>query len=329
MPTFDAHANFAFSTIVIAPSPAISGTTLQVKAGNGANFPATPFNATVAPYGVISTQANSEVIRVTNISGDQFTFLREQEGSTPIAMLVGMGVFNSDTAKVFTDIELAVNAETTTGDKTYGGEFGGLGVSITPTPGGPSTWMVNGIGTDGSIIDFEDGTTLQLAGEVASIPTFDEEVPLNTYQTSTHAALGDVHYCVDVHLNNTAYMNSTHLSINGGSSVAIAPHMPIPTQQQVPLMVTFTSNAVRTITNPQILAYDPVAPITGPLGDMNIYAFEQGNLAHTAWLNINGVPQVLSARSGGSVYTWYLAISASPTKGEPKLFGLQLLLNWL
>ena len=46
---FDAHKNLAISTVVTAPTPATSGTTLTVTAGEGARFPAPPFNATVWP----------------------------------------------------------------------------------------------------------------------------------------------------------------------------------------------------------------------------------------------------------------------------------------
>ena len=35
----DAHKNFAYSTIATAPTPATSGTTLVVQAGEGALFP--------------------------------------------------------------------------------------------------------------------------------------------------------------------------------------------------------------------------------------------------------------------------------------------------
>ena len=46
---FDAHKNLAVSAVVTAPTPATSGTSLVVTAGDGARFPAPPFNVTMWP----------------------------------------------------------------------------------------------------------------------------------------------------------------------------------------------------------------------------------------------------------------------------------------
>jgi len=46
---YDAHKNFSYSTVLTAPSPADTGTSLVVAAGDGAKFPAVAFNATVWP----------------------------------------------------------------------------------------------------------------------------------------------------------------------------------------------------------------------------------------------------------------------------------------
>lgn len=85
----DAHKNFAYSAVATAPSPASSGLTLVVTAGQGAKFPATPFNAVVWAASAIPITTNSEIIRVTGISTDTLTFLRQQEGSASRSILVG------------------------------------------------------------------------------------------------------------------------------------------------------------------------------------------------------------------------------------------------
>lgn len=103
--TFDAHANFAYSTVATAPSPATTGTSLTVQAGDGAKFPAVPFNATVWPANTQPTTANAEIVRVTNISTDTFTITRTQEGTSARSIGVGDQICNSITAKVVTDIE--------------------------------------------------------------------------------------------------------------------------------------------------------------------------------------------------------------------------------
>ncbi len=101
----DAHKNFAYSTIAAAPSPAASGTSLDVAAGQGTLFPAVPFNATIWPTGTQPTSANAEIVRVTNISTDTFTITRTQEGTAARTIVVGDQIAAAITAKTLTDIE--------------------------------------------------------------------------------------------------------------------------------------------------------------------------------------------------------------------------------
>lgn len=105
MPTFDAHKNFAYSTIAVAPIPAASGTSLDVQAGDGVKFPAVSFNAVVWPTAAQPTVANAEVVRVTVIATDTFTITRTQEGSAARTIVAGDQIAAAGTSKVLTDIE--------------------------------------------------------------------------------------------------------------------------------------------------------------------------------------------------------------------------------
>src|SRR4030095_6515907 len=96
---FDAHKNFAISSVAVAPSPPLSGTSLTVTSGEGAVFPAVPFNVTVCPAGVLPTHVNAEIMRVTARSGDVLTITRAQEGSVARAVAVGDLCVASITAK--------------------------------------------------------------------------------------------------------------------------------------------------------------------------------------------------------------------------------------
>lgn len=109
MAFFDAHINFGYSTVATAPSPASSGTSLVVQAGDGAGFPATPFNAVVWPTGVQPTKANAEIVRVTGLTGDTFTITRIQEATSARTIIVGDQIANVASKKVFTDIEAMLN----------------------------------------------------------------------------------------------------------------------------------------------------------------------------------------------------------------------------
>lgn len=102
---YDAHKNFAVSSIATAPSPAVSGTSLTVQSGDGAKFPTPPFNITVWANSQQPTTANAEIIRVTAIAGDVFTIVRAQENSTARSIIVGDQLAATITAKTLTDLE--------------------------------------------------------------------------------------------------------------------------------------------------------------------------------------------------------------------------------
>lgn len=102
---FDSHKNFAYSTVLTAPSPAASGTSLVVQSGDGAKFPTVSFNATVWPTGVQPLTSNAEIVRVTAISTDTFTITRAQESSTARSIVVGDQIAATITAKTLTDAE--------------------------------------------------------------------------------------------------------------------------------------------------------------------------------------------------------------------------------
>jgi hypothetical protein len=109
---FDAHSNFGVSSVAVAPSPSTTGTSLTVATGEGTRFPAAPFNATLAPSGVLATPANAEIVRVTARSGDVLTITRAQEGSVARAVVVGDLCVASITAKALQDIETTPYART-------------------------------------------------------------------------------------------------------------------------------------------------------------------------------------------------------------------------
>ena len=85
----DALKNFAYSLVATAPSPATSGTSLVVTAGQGSYFPTTPFDATIWPSGSQPTNTNAEIVRVTNVSTDTFTITRAQYGTSAQSIAVG------------------------------------------------------------------------------------------------------------------------------------------------------------------------------------------------------------------------------------------------
>lgn len=103
---YSPHANLAVSTVATAPSPATSGTSLVVAAGEGARFPSSgSFPATVWPQGQNPTPANAEIVLVTAVSTDTLTITRAQEGTSARTVVVGDYLAATVTAKSLTDIE--------------------------------------------------------------------------------------------------------------------------------------------------------------------------------------------------------------------------------
>lgn len=85
----DALKNFAYSLVATAPSPATTGTSLVVTAGQGSLFPTAPFDAVIWPAGSNPLSTNAEVVRVTAISTDTLTIVRQAEGTSARTVVVG------------------------------------------------------------------------------------------------------------------------------------------------------------------------------------------------------------------------------------------------
>src|ERR1035437_5398099 len=102
---FQNHKNFAFSLVATAPSPASSGTSLIVTAGEGTVFPTAPFQVTIWPSGVRPTRANAEICQVTVVSTDTLTITRAQESSSARAIVIGDNIAATITVLSLTDIE--------------------------------------------------------------------------------------------------------------------------------------------------------------------------------------------------------------------------------
>jgi len=147
---FDAHKNLAISTVTTATGAA--GTTLGVTAGEGARFPAVPFQATVWPFDQAPTPANAEVVRVTARTTDSLTITRAQEGTTARAIVVGDLIAATITAKSLTDIESGTNFPliTTPGAISAGGHLSGAADVVFTTPG---THIIRTSSLDGADAD--------------------------------------------------------------------------------------------------------------------------------------------------------------------------------
>lgn len=126
MTTFDTHLNFGQSLVATAPSPATSGTSLTLTAGDGSRLSlVAPFNMVICPSGQQPTTTNAEIVRVTAVATDTLTIIRntttETNNTYNRSILVGDQIFIGDTSKLFTDLETAINNIITGGFSIDGG----------------------------------------------------------------------------------------------------------------------------------------------------------------------------------------------------------------
>lgn len=109
-------ANLAISTVLTAPTPGNSGTSLVVASGHGGRFPAVPFQATVFPANAgYPDPSNAEIITVTARSSDTFTtIVRAQEGTTARSIVAGDVIIATVTKQVLEDLAGSVKVTQTT-----------------------------------------------------------------------------------------------------------------------------------------------------------------------------------------------------------------------
>ena len=87
--------DYATSTVLTAPSPADSGTSLVVQSGHGARFPAAPFYVTVHPPSEFPTLDTAEKLLVSSKSTDTFTISRGEADTDPKTIEAGWRISNA------------------------------------------------------------------------------------------------------------------------------------------------------------------------------------------------------------------------------------------
>ena len=113
----DAVTNFAAGIVLTAPSTPTAGTSLVLNSGQGARFPAAPFNIVMVPAGTSpdAYSTTAEIARVTVVATDTFTITRAQESTTARSVAVGWLVFAGPTAKMMTDTSPQIQTFTSSG----------------------------------------------------------------------------------------------------------------------------------------------------------------------------------------------------------------------
>lgn len=107
---FDGKKDLATGTVLTAPSPATSGTSLVLQSGEGARMPTAPFDAIAHPDGSLPTIDNAEKVRVTGKSTDTLTIVRAQGVTTAKSIATSWRITAAIFSSHVTDIEAALTA---------------------------------------------------------------------------------------------------------------------------------------------------------------------------------------------------------------------------
>lgn len=159
----DAFVNFALSTL--ASGITSGATSLTVASGEGARFPAVPFNATIwnrSDSTDPSGDSGREIVRVTARSTDTLTVSRGQEGTSASAHNTSgktYGIVAGLTARTLTELALS-NVVTTQFNKTSNTTLADVaGLSLTLEAGGSYLVQIELFITRGS-----GGSKFKIAG---------------------------------------------------------------------------------------------------------------------------------------------------------------------
>lgn len=143
--------------------------------------------------------------------------------------------------------------------------------------------------------------------------SFGDNVAVGSYQDSTHISnSSDTHQCTTNHVNNTKYLSSSTVSLNGAASA----NLNTITTGQCPLKLNFADAASVATSNGKFYAYDGTTDATAMSG-ITFQAFEQGNSSWTA-ANGSGAALSLANQAAATSHDFYVGFSATPTSTGAK-----------
>jgi hypothetical protein len=164
--------NFAITTVLTAPVPPLSGTSLVVKTGKGSLFSSSLFRVTIWPIGETPLSTNAEICYVTNRSGDVFTIQRQQEGTIARAIQTGDQIaetITSETTREFRNVNRRIEDDnyivSRTDDLIICNKTGDMTVSLIAATGSGKILDIKNINTGTVTID-ADGTDI-IDGDMA------------------------------------------------------------------------------------------------------------------------------------------------------------------
>lgn len=158
--------------------------------------------------------------------------------------------------------------------------------------------------------------------------TFGTNVVVSSYQDSTHITDNtDTHLCTTNHVNNTKFIDSTHVSINGGASTALAAGT-VPTTAQCGLKFNFSDPSSVATNTAKFFFYDGTTDTTAMPGT-TVQAGEGGQT--TTWVAANGSAAALSLanQAAATSHDFFIFSSVSPTSTGAKTGAMKITLTYI
>jgi hypothetical protein len=158
--------------------------------------------------------------------------------------------------------------------------------------------------------------------------TFGTNVAVSSYQDSTHITNNtDVHQCSTNHVHNTKFIDSTHVSIDGGASTVLAAGT-VPTTAQCGLKFNFSDAASVATSSGTFYAFDGTTDATAMAG-VTFQAGEGGQT--TTWIAANGSGSALSLanQAAATSHDFFIFTSISPTSTGAKTGKIKIVLTYV
>lgn len=155
----------------------------------------------------------------------------------------------------------------------------------------------------------------------SSLTDLATNITVDAYNDGTHLGNGDpgTDQCGANHANNTKFLTTGTVSLNGGGSQAI--NDTNITADECTIRIHFTDAASVATSSGRFYIYDGTTTTTEAT-DIQAYGFEQGQ-ADTAWTEINDDSAVIGGDNSGerldltdsaaaTTHTFFVAVSAGP-----------------
>lgn len=159
-------------------------------------------------------------------------------------------------------------------------------------------------------------------------------VVVGNYQDGTHiyASNGTTHQCATNHVNNTKYVDATHVNVNAGGSILLTAM----TSANCGLKFVFDTSdlggASVTTSGAKFYAYDGTTDANAMSGiTFQANGFSGATATGTSWVAANGSGAALSFadQTTATSHTFYTATSASPTSTGAKTGKVKFTLTYV